>query len=43
MGLICGTALIFALWTYSPLLMTREALQLQPVESWSASSVAWYP
>ena len=40
MGLICGTALIFALWTYSPLLMTREALQLLPVGIWSASSVA---
>ena len=33
-GLICGTALIFALWTYSPLLMTCEALLLLlPVQS----------
>jgi hypothetical protein len=36
-GLICGTALIFALWTYSPLLMTREALLLLLVDSGSAS------
>lgn len=40
MGLICGTALIFALWTYSPLLMTREALRLLPVKSRSASGVS---